>query len=471
MRTFKRFIKPKIQAVIVPPDPEKRVFSKKNFIFVALLFFLTLMTIPLLQNRQEIRQRADVIYSQITPEFYCLGLGGVDCQGVKTASEAALGCVGLSVTDKAILNKRYVAQYDTIAGTIVMKNGCKNTFNVQEIYLAAKDPKGVIHKFVPSGGANTTYPNQTVTIGNAQLAISPNDPTGDWTAFGGYVDQAGKVYAANTTTTFTVVEPCTTLTQSKTIVVDPMTVIVPASASASVTYQNTCKVDFKLQGVLIQATDPKGNSYDFLTTSIPPAPVTLAAGSTVIVRGTRSFTTADLLGTWSAYGAYQSAAVGTMSATWHTDVTKGTFTVASRAAAPQVPIATKSATPASRSATKSPPPPAKTVPKLAKRMVLFDFDKSDIKSQYTATLDQVVVYLKANPTAKINVVGYCDNVGTTQYNLGLSQRRAQAVESYLTGKGVAASRLSVSWKGEANPVASNATEAGRAQNRRVELYN
>ena len=66
-------------------------------------------------------------------------------------------------------------------------------------------------------------------------------------------------------------------------------------------------------------------------------------------------------------------------------------------------------------------------------------------------------------------VGYTDSIGTEQYNLGLSQRRANAVKEYLVSKGIAANRIYTEGKGEADPIASNATREGRAQNRRVEI--
>lgn len=67
------------------------------------------------------------------------------------------------------------------------------------------------------------------------------------------------------------------------------------------------------------------------------------------------------------------------------------------------------------------------------------------------------------------MVGYTDSVGSDSYNLNLSEQRANSVATYLTQEGVAPSRMQISGMGEANPVASNATDEGRQQNRRVEI--
>ncbi len=84
-------------------------------------------------------------------------------------------------------------------------------------------------------------------------------------------------------------------------------------------------------------------------------------------------------------------------------------------------------------------------------------------------LDQVVQALKENPELKVTVIGHTDNVGTDEYNVGLSMRRAEAVRDYLIKKGIAAGRLSTEGKGESTPIAPNETEEGRARNRRIEF--
>ncbi len=100
---------------------------------------------------------------------------------------------------------------------------------------------------------------------------------------------------------------------------------------------------------------------------------------------------------------------------------------------------------------------------------LFDFDKAVLNPQYYPMLDNVATVISQNPDLDVEIIGHTDSIGTPEYNSGLSVRRAQAVKTYLTNKGIAASRLSVKGMGESAPIASNTTREGRAKNRRVEL--
>jgi len=112
-------------------------------------------------------------------------------------------------------------------------------------------------------------------------------------------------------------------------------------------------------------------------------------------------------------------------------------------------------------------------PPMKKRLVLrgvnFDFDKSNIRADARPVLDEAVRTLKEAGQIRVAVEGHTDSRGTDQYNLGLSIRRANAVADYLATRGIARSRLQVNGFGESRPVASNDTDDGRAQNRRVEL--
>jgi len=115
-----------------------------------------------------------------------------------------------------------------------------------------------------------------------------------------------------------------------------------------------------------------------------------------------------------------------------------------------------------------PPPPAARQP-ISFHSVQFDFDKSNLKPEAVAELDRAVKIMKDNPDVVLELQGNTDSVGTDAYNLALGKRRADAVFNYLKSKGIQANRLKEASFGEGKPVASNATDAGRAQNRRVDL--
>ncbi len=100
----------------------------------------------------------------------------------------------------------------------------------------------------------------------------------------------------------------------------------------------------------------------------------------------------------------------------------------------------------------------------------FDTNSTDIKPGFHTTLDKLSdVVVRYNKTT-LTVVGHTDNVGADKYNQDLSQRRAHSVAQYFESKRVNPVRLAISGKGEMQPVASNASEGGRQQNRRVEIY-
>jgi len=102
--------------------------------------------------------------------------------------------------------------------------------------------------------------------------------------------------------------------------------------------------------------------------------------------------------------------------------------------------------------------------------VTFEFDSSKLTSQAENRLDNVVDALQASDEVRFRMDGYTDSIGTEQYNQGLSQRRVDSVKQYLMDHGVRTSRVTgTQGHGESNPVATNETAAGRAQNRRVEL--
>jgi outer membrane protein OmpA-like peptidoglycan-associated protein len=101
--------------------------------------------------------------------------------------------------------------------------------------------------------------------------------------------------------------------------------------------------------------------------------------------------------------------------------------------------------------------------------VLFDTNKATLKPGADQRIDRLATFLQKNPNERLIIEGYTDSTGSEEYNQELSQRRAQAVAEVLAGQGIPASRYQVVGKGQAFPVASNATPAGRQQNRRVEV--
>jgi outer membrane protein OmpA-like peptidoglycan-associated protein len=101
--------------------------------------------------------------------------------------------------------------------------------------------------------------------------------------------------------------------------------------------------------------------------------------------------------------------------------------------------------------------------------ILFAFDKSTLSSEAQVNLNKLINILNKYPDTNIEVQGHTDDVGTANYNMALSRRRASAVSSYLSSNGIASSRLTTKGFGESANKVSNSTEDGQAQNRRVEF--
>ena len=101
--------------------------------------------------------------------------------------------------------------------------------------------------------------------------------------------------------------------------------------------------------------------------------------------------------------------------------------------------------------------------------ITFGYDRADIQPQFRPTLDQVADVLAQYQSTYVDVYGHTDSTGADAYNQTLSERRATAVADYLAGHGVNPARLGTRGFGETQPIASNATEDGRAANRRVEI--
>ena len=141
---------------------------------------------------------------------------------------------------------------------------------------------------------------------------------------------------------------------------------------------------------------------------------------------------------------------------------------APRAAAPApapAAAAPRAAAPAARPA----PPPAAATKVTYAADTFFDFDKSVLKADGKAKLDDLAGKVKAINLEVIIAVGHTDATGSDAYNQKLSVKRADAVKAYLITKGIEKNRVYTEGKGEKQPVADNKTDAGRSKNRRVEI--
>ncbi|SIR75708.1 Outer membrane protein OmpA [Pseudomonas sp. B10] len=128
---------------------------------------------------------------------------------------------------------------------------------------------------------------------------------------------------------------------------------------------------------------------------------------------------------------------------------------------PQYPVAVKPVEPA---------PQTEVITLSDAGNVLFDFDKSDLTPAAKAQLDTLMDKLRNADVVSIKVIGHTDSKGSDAYNQALSERRASSVAAYLLSQGLAPNKLTSEGRGESEPVADNATDEGRADNRRVELH-
>ncbi len=101
--------------------------------------------------------------------------------------------------------------------------------------------------------------------------------------------------------------------------------------------------------------------------------------------------------------------------------------------------------------------------------VLFPFDSDQVLPAGRENLRQLANSLRDYPETEVLIVGHTDSQGTDEYNMALSHRRAASARQYLVGQGINGARIRVEGRGESEPVADNSTDAGRAQNRRVEV--
>jgi OOP family OmpA-OmpF porin len=99
----------------------------------------------------------------------------------------------------------------------------------------------------------------------------------------------------------------------------------------------------------------------------------------------------------------------------------------------------------------------------------FDFDRAMVREDVRMRLSRVILLLKEMPEIDVQIVGYTDDIGSVEYNLALSLRRAEAVRDYMVARGIDGTRLGVAGRGNSEPIVSNGTPEGRAVNRRVEF--
>ena len=102
--------------------------------------------------------------------------------------------------------------------------------------------------------------------------------------------------------------------------------------------------------------------------------------------------------------------------------------------------------------------------------VHFAFDSANLTMEAKGILDGAAATMNAHPSGNFVIEGHTDSTGSDSYNMSLSQRRAESVMNYLASRGVSSSSMRAVGKGESSPVADNSTSAGRADNRRVEIY-
>jgi len=101
--------------------------------------------------------------------------------------------------------------------------------------------------------------------------------------------------------------------------------------------------------------------------------------------------------------------------------------------------------------------------------LLFGAGSANLQAAAQSNLQSLASSLQQNAATDVIIIGHSDNTGTSQQNMDISMQRAQAVKTYLASKGVETARINTLGKGETEPIADNSTEAGRAQNRRVEV--
>jgi peptidoglycan-associated lipoprotein len=203
-----------------------------------------------------------------------------------------------------------------------------------------------------------------------------------------------------------------------------------------------------------------------------PAPAPAAASPTVTLQASPASVNKGESATlsWNSTDATQLSIapdVGAVTAQGSTKVTPSDTATYTITASGPGGSANASAT-ISVNAPPPPPPPPAHEPDFTQevRDAYFDYDKADIRPDARTALSKTADFLKANPSIKATIEGHCDERGSTEYNLGLGDRRASAVKQYLVSLGVSADRLSTVSFGKEKPFCMESNEACWQQNRR-----
>jgi peptidoglycan-associated lipoprotein len=204
----------------------------------------------------------------------------------------------------------------------------------------------------------------------------------------------------------------------------------------------------------------------------PPAPAPAAARPTVTLQASPSSINKGESSTltWNSTDATQlsiDSGVGTVTAQGSTKVTPSDSTTYTITATGPGGSASATAT-VSVNAPPPPPPPPAHVPNFDEevRDAYFDYNKADIRPDAQAALSKTADFLKSESSIRVTIEGHCDERGSTEYNLGLGQRRADAVKQYLVSLGVSADRMTTVSFGKEKPFCMEHNETCWQQNRR-----
>src|SRR2546428_15505 len=255
--------------------------------------------------------------------------GNQDSQFMDSRRGTAVVAGGLVISSPLVLDNAIVAAAGTLTGTVTYQNTGASPIAVQTIGIAARPPGGTnaggpYTNLAPSLPAQTIQPGASVTLA-ASRAFTSSDKLGSWYSYTTWQDAAG-AWHDSSNINFTVSAlpaPAGGLVPSSPLTLDKLTVAPGDVLNGTVTYQNTSASPIVVQTVGIGMRPPGGgNAGGPFTQPTPPLPPqTIQPGATVTLAASRTFTSADPIGSWYSYTTWQDAAGG-----WH-DSTNLNFTV------------------------------------------------------------------------------------------------------------------------------------------------